>query len=41
MNWKAIVLWNRKLTQITAVEIDLDVDNRKLGEGAGESDAEM
>lgn len=35
------MLWNSKWTQITAVEIDLDVDNRKLGEGAAESDAEM
>lgn len=31
MNWKAIVLWNRKLTRITSVEMDLDVGNRKLG----------
>ena len=31
MNWKTIVLWNRKLTQITSVEMDLDVGNRKLG----------
>lgn len=35
------MLWNRKLTQITSVEIDLDIGNRKLGKGAGVSDAEL